>query len=122
MSIKDAIKRARNSNQPEDVRGYIIEMMRSLIEGRFADFTEEISQRFAELKAALPAQMRDAVYAYIEGNLTPEQFKGDKGDDGDAYTLTDLDKEEIAGLIDVPIVEKIIEKTGIVREQPIVTN
>lgn len=68
-------------------------------------------------------------------------IKGDDGDDptdehllelitplippaikGDSYILTAKDKKEIAKSIDVPIVEKIIEKTEIIKEQPIVTN
>ena len=54
--------------------------------------------------------------------------KGDKGDKGirgemgETYNLTDKDKKEIAGKIKVPIVkEKIIEKTEIIKEQPIIT-
>lgn len=51
-----------------------------------------------------------------------EELKGEKGDSikGDDYVLTEKDKKEIAKSIDVPIVEKIIEKT--IVEQPIVTN
>lgn len=45
--------------------------------------------------------------------------KGDKGDD---YVLTEDDKNEIASKIKVPVVEKIIEKTEVIKEQPIVTN
>lgn len=43
------------------------------------------------------------------------------GNDGKDYKLTDSDKKEIAKKIKVPVVEKIIEKTEIIREQPIVT-
>lgn len=43
-------------------------------------------------------------------------------DDGEDYVLTEADKAEIATLIKVPIVEKIIEKTQTIIEQPIVTN
>lgn len=55
--------------------------------------------------------------------------KGDKGDSvqgppGKDYVLTEKDKEDIAtkaaSRIDVPVVEKIIEKT-VIRETPIVT-
>lgn len=55
----------------------------------------------------------------IELKSTPE-----KGDKGDSYELTDEDKKEIASLIKVPIVEKVIEKviekTEVVKEQPII--
>lgn len=44
------------------------------------------------------------------------------GIDGKDYILTKKDKEEIANSIKVPIVEKVIEKTEVIKEQPIVTN
>lgn len=53
--------------------------------------------------------------------------KGDKGDpgkdgkDGSNYVLTSKDKVEIAKSIKVPVVEKVIEKVEVIREQPIVT-
>lgn len=52
--------------------------------------------------------------------LIPEPIPGDKGDDGKNYVLTSKDKQEIVSKIEVPIVEKIIEKTEVIREQPIV--
>jgi hypothetical protein len=42
--------------------------------------------------------------------------------DGEDYVLTEADKKEIASKIKVPIVEKVIEKTEVIKEQPIVTN
>lgn len=44
------------------------------------------------------------------------------GEDGKDYILTEEDKSKIAASIEVPVVEKIIEKTEIIKEQPIVTN
>ncbi len=44
--------------------------------------------------------------------------KGEPGNPGENYILTEADKKEIARSVDVPIVEKITE---IVHEQPIVT-
>src|SRR3990167_6546400 len=55
-------------------------------------------------------------------DLTPEQKAELRGEDGKDYTLTPVDKKEIAKSIPVPIVEKIIEKTEVIHEQPIVTN
>ena len=65
-------------------------------------------------------------------------YKGDKGDDGytpikdvdyrdgidgeNYYHLTEQDKQSIIQSIEVPIVDKIIEKTEVIRELPIVTN
>jgi len=48
--------------------------------------------------------------------LIPEPIKGTDGLD---YVLTNADKSEIASLIEVPIVEKIIEKTETIIEKPI---
>lgn len=55
--------------------------------------------------------------------LIPEiPEKGDKGDPGVDYNLTSEDKIEIASMIEVPIVEKIIEKTEtVIKEKPVVT-
>jgi hypothetical protein len=50
-----------------------------------------------------------------------KSLKGDKGEDGKDYILTDKDKLEIASKIKVPIVEKVIEKTEVIKEKPIVT-
>lgn len=45
------------------------------------------------------------------------------GEDGQDYILTEQDKQDIASSIEVPIVEKIIEKhTKTIVEKPIVTN
>ena len=46
------------------------------------------------------------------------KIKATPGKDGKDYILTDLDKDEIASLIEVPIVEKIIEKTETIKEIP----
>ena len=42
--------------------------------------------------------------------------------DGENYVLTEKDKSEIAGKIKVPVVDKIIERTEVIKEQPIITN
>lgn len=47
-----------------------------------------------------------------------ESVTGPQGLKGDSYFLTEKDKKEIAGFVKVPIVEKIIEKTEVVREKP----
>jgi len=45
-----------------------------------------------------------------------DNIKTRKGDKGDSYILTEADKEEISMLVDVPVVEKIIEKTETIKE------
>lgn len=41
--------------------------------------------------------------------------------DGEDYILTNKDKQEIAQSITIPVVEKIIERTEVIHETPIVT-
>lgn len=77
----------------------------SKIEGDIKDF--DISEQIKELKSDIE-------------NIQLQ--KGDKGDDGKDYILTDSDKEEISKLVEVPVVEKIIEKVETVKEVPIITN
>lgn len=71
------------------------------------DKLEELEKQIPYVRSAL-----DRVEALVDGE------KGDKGDD---YVLTSEDKKEIASLIKVPVVEKVIERTEVVKEQPIVT-
>jgi hypothetical protein len=57
------------------------------------------------------------VKAYLLKEATP--VKGthyNDGIDGKDYVLTSKDKKEIASSIDVPIVEKIIERTEVIKE------
>lgn len=42
-------------------------------------------------------------------------------ENGKDYVLTEEDKLQIASSIEVPVVEKIIEKTEVIKEQPVVT-
>lgn len=52
-----------------------------------------------------------------------DTIKGEDGKDGQDYILTEDDKIEIASRIEVPIVEKVIEKTEtIIKEIPVITN
>jgi glycerol-3-phosphate cytidylyltransferase-like family protein len=46
---------------------------------------------------------------------------GRDGKDGDNYVLTSKDKKEIAKSIEVPVVEKVIERTEVIKELPMVT-
>lgn len=51
----------------------------------------------------------------------PEVIEGPPGPKGDDYTLTEKDKEDIAKSIKVPVVERVVEKTEVIHETPIVT-
>ncbi len=52
--------------------------------------------------------------------VTPQKgvhyFDGERGDRGKDYVLTSKDKNDIASQIEVPVIEKIIEKTEIIKE------
>jgi hypothetical protein len=94
------------------------------IEEDFENKVDEVKQEFdkkvEEMKESVP-DMKD-VLEQVKGKdgYTPEKgkdyFDGEPGKD---YILTEQDKKEIAKKIDVPVVEKVIEKTEVVREQPI---
>jgi len=62
----------------------------------------------------------DALIADVKDTISNVQ-KGDAGVDGSDYVLTEQDKKDIAKTIKVPIVEKVIEKIEVIKEQPIVT-
>lgn len=59
----------------------------------------------------------------ISLEINKDSFKKSLGiKDGKDYVLTDKDKKDIAGSITVPMVDRVIEKTEVIKEQPIVTN
>lgn len=53
--------------------------------------------------------------------LIPIVKDGEDGEPGKNYVLTPADKKEIASSIAVPVVEKVIEKTEFIKEQPLIT-
>ena len=50
------------------------------------------------------------------GATGPQGPKGDKGDKGDDYTLTEQDKQEIAGLVDTPVDDVQIDGASILSD------
>ena len=80
----------------------------------YADFTPE---QLASLKGA----KGDKGDAFEYSDFTPQQLaslkgeKGDKGEDGQDYVLTENDKQEIAGLVDVPVDDVQVNGTSIVN-------
>ncbi len=56
----------------------------------------------------------NTVYPSVLEKATPK--KGIHYKDGENYVLTSSDKKEIASQIDVPVVEKVIEKTEVIKE------
>jgi hypothetical protein len=94
---------------------------------------EMCSKMLEELMPKIISEATEIVESQIE-NLVKNVKKGDPGEkpvagidyqipkDGKDYVLTDKDKKDIASTIKVPVVEKVIEKTEVVKEQPIITN
>ncbi len=80
--------------------------------------------------AVLESKLNEYIKERVDSLILPQ---GDKGDtpiagidfplpkDGENYILSEDDKKEIADMVEVPVVEKVVEKTKII-EQPIVTN
>lgn len=110
------------------------------LEQKFEDKTLELEAQFKdklkELRDVVP-NMKDILEQVKGKDASPEQvaelLKGDvsfletvmpddglDGNDGETYILTEQDKKDIARSVKVPVVEKIIERTDIIHEQPIV--
>ena len=90
----------------------------------FIDINETIDEMSSKIET-LSEEIKKKDYIL---EFDKEELRGEKGDngidgvDGCDYVLTESDKKEIAKSIKVPVVEKIIEKTEVIRETPIVTN
>lgn len=82
---------------------------------------KEVDTKLSEISSELKKKLEEELSYEID----PETIRGEKGKDGEDgkdYVLTEKDKKDIAKSIKVPIVEKIIEKTEVIKEQPIITN
>src|SRR3990167_7289806 len=77
------------------------------------DKTEKDISSLASKYSVTEDEIRALFQALESGEL--------KGEKGDTYVLTEDDKKEIANKIDVPVVEKVIERVEVIKEQPIVT-
>lgn len=104
----------------------VLGMAKSFIE--VEDKIDTVEASIAELIDEIKKKDTSLVYEVDEDKIAqnvlskvviPEPIKGEPGEKGDSYILTQNDKKEIASSIKVPIVEKVIEKT--IVEQPVVT-
>lgn len=110
------------------VAEHLFELEESVEEGRknTDERFEKVDQKIEELKEVVEPNMK-ALAESLRGKdgYTPQKgvdyFDGEKGESGKTYILSKNDKKEIARLVEVPIVEKVIEKTEVIHEQPIVT-
>lgn len=99
--------------------------------GLFDDSNEFVSKVFAgiQMYKGEKGDRGDDGYTPIKGkdywtdadvnnviNYILKNVKVPKGDKGDNYIITSEDKKEIAAQIKVPIVEKIIERTEVIKE------
>lgn len=143
MSIKEILEKSKKINLLKEnptckkvAEVVVAEALNPLIEKVESQFqqndlehtqiVETVGEQLTNIKSEFDQKLSE-----IE--LTPGE-KGDPGDkpvagvdyeipqDGQDYVLTEEDKTEIASKIEVPVVEKLVEKTEVIKEQPIVTN
>lgn len=104
------VKSKQPKEEPIDVRQYLFSKMKEEVMTWLGGQVEEITD-----------VVRKVVTNEINVLRKNELKNIKKGDKGDDYVLTQRDKAEIASGIDVPIVEKVIEKTEVViKEQPVI--
>lgn len=92
------------------------------MEEKFDETLEKIKSELPDLEKILQSikgkdaepPTKEEVIEWLKPFI-PEPIKADD------YVLTEDDKKEIAASIPVPIIEKVIEKTEVIRETPIVT-
>jgi len=89
------------------------------LDKKIADISEELKKKLDE---ELLYEVDEEKIAENILSKVPIPKDGEDGKDGKDYILTEKDKKEIASSIKVPIVEKVIEKTEVIKEQPIITN
>lgn len=87
----------------------------SSIESNIENIKGSIDTKLGELSEELKKKLESELVLEIE----KDELKGEQGEPGKDYTLTEKDKKDIATKIKVPIVNKIIEKFETRIEQPI---
>jgi hypothetical protein len=84
------------------------------------DGVVEIAQKVNDIEQSLDSKINRKVESKVSSIppvIGPRGFKGDPGND---YIITPKDYAEIAKKVAVPVVEKIIEKTEVIKEQPVI--
>lgn len=119
---KKTIERYVKLKQDKDTA--TVEMITDL-EDKLEDIAQKVDsvlettdQKLTSLQEELKKKLESELVVEID----KEELKGEDGEDGEDYFLTEKDIEDIASKISVPVVEKIIEKTEIIKEIPIITN
>lgn len=97
------------------------------IDEKIDDVKDYLDNRLGNIQEELKKKLENELVLEIDR----EELKGEDGytpvkgvdyfdgKDGKNYILTNIDKKQIAKSITVPVVEKIIEKTEVIKEQPI---
>jgi len=105
-----------------------IDRLANIIDNGEVGIVEELNKIDEEINSVY-LELEDAISTATEIALETKKMPGEAGytpikgidyEDGHDYVLTKIDKNEIASKIKVPVVEKVIEKTEVIHEQPIV--
>jgi len=94
-----------------------IDDVKDVVETKFSGLQEELKKK---LESELVLEIDREELQGVAGKDGKDGKDGVDGKDGKNYILTNLDKKKIASEIKVPVVEKVIEKTEVIRETPIV--
>jgi len=98
------------------------------MEDKMDSFMEKCMKEMEDIKKEAIPNLKD-VLEQVKGKDGKTPVLGEDytipdpipGQDGEDYVLTEQDKRDIAKNIKVPIVEKVIERTEVIKEQPIIT-
>jgi hypothetical protein len=96
------------------IKGDVVSVFEHIddVESSLNSEVEQIHSKIDNLD--IPERLTEQDLVSIIEPLIPEPLKGDKGD---SYVLTSQDKEEIVSKIKVPVVEKVIERIELKREE-----
>lgn len=130
MNLKETIENNKRSRVIEDSGVAIV--LEKIDE--FAPILVEIAKNLKALaekpnieipEVIIPeTKFPDVQVVKVEGVELLKGEKGDtvKGEPGENYILTEDDKKEIAEKITIPIVDRVIERTEVIKEKPVITN
>ena len=128
--IKSILANKKRQKELKDNPGSIIVSEVNKLETKIENVEIKVEKVFDEIDG-VKQELKKKLESELVLEIDKEELKGDKPiagidypipQDGKDYVLTEIDKQEIASKIKVPIVNKIIEKTEVIKEQPIITN
>jgi hypothetical protein len=95
------------------------------IDEKIDEVKTEINTKFSGLQEELKKKLSEELLYEVDEEKIVDNVLGKVvipiPKDGEDYVLTEEDKQEIADFIKVPIVDRVIEKTEVIHETPIVT-